>query len=229
MHLPSPFLERKVDKSDKCSPQYGLMSIWRDRNFSNKSSPTSLEGKTKSHKHLSKTRRAEASPEPRRYLQETEAACTHTDGERSCPHSRRKCLAELMKTGWKHQNDSTTLKFHSVDTLWSEKQLLIQRPRGKQRAAPNIFTSVVLLLLRLNPHGREDGLELKFDPQHLVLASRGSHVTWDLSRWHLFLKPDLLDATHSRLPFRQLPTTGWYSLRGQKAKTQTCFLVATRL
>ena len=122
--------------------------------------------------------------------------------------SRRKYPVDLMKTGWKHQNDSKTLEFHSVDVLRCETQLQIQRPHGERRAVRNIFGSVVLLLIWLNPHGREDCLELKSDPERLGLASRRSHVTWVLSRWHLFLKPDLLDATHRLLPFRKCPSPG---------------------
>lgn len=86
-----------------------------------------------------------------------------------------------MEPGWNHQDHGTALRFHSGDVRGCETQLRIRSPRGRRGAAPNIFGSVVWLLIWRNPRGREDCLELKFDPEPLVPASGRSHVTWALS------------------------------------------------
>lgn len=192
--------------------------------LSKEPSPTSQKVKTESRKHLLRSRRAAGLSSAPWGPQKTGAGCTYTDGESPCPHSRRKCLVEVMKPSREHQNDSGIWKFHSVERLSFENQLRIRRPHGKRRAAPNIFGSEVLLLIRLNPHGWQDSLELKPDPERLVLASPGCHVTWALSCWHLFLKPDLPDTTQA-FSVQKTPVTWWHSLTGFGAKRENANLL----
>lgn len=138
-----------------------MLQILRNRQELKQQLCPHLRGRrTESHKHLNRTRRAEASPAPAaRRVQGRQGRPVLTQTARApAPILAEVSLVGQTKPGCEHQNESKkTLKFHPAGMLWFENWLPIRRPRRERRAAPDIFGSVVLLLFRLNPHGWEGG------------------------------------------------------------------------
>lgn len=129
------------------------MSTWIEINVSNKSAPASEEGKTKSHKHFSKPRRTEASPEPCVVKEDTGGLYSHRRRGLLPPSSRevsgRTDEGQMKSSKWQQ---NTEIPFSADALIWKAAPKC--RGYGKLRAASNIFRRVVLFLIRLNPHER---------------------------------------------------------------------------